>query len=524
MLGLEPAVVWALVSALAVSYHRAPTDPDTRRDSFLNEGDTAMGFPKRAGMLVGVMLVLGRLGPQVRAAEGPPRPNVVFLYTDDQARWAMGAYGNREIRTPNLDRLAREGARFANAFTATPVCSPSRASMFTSRYPTQFGISDWIDPQSEPDIGLAPSAIVWPELLKANGYATALLGKWHLGTRPEFHPTRQGYDRFFGFLGGGNRPVDPQLEVDGTVTSLKGSLPDLLVDQGIRFVESNRDRPFLLSIHFRAPHAPYAPVPGQDSAQYQDLDPTIPDFPGLPRQRVKTLTREYYASVSSVDRNVGRLLQTLEALGLSGRTIVVFTSDHGYMIGQHGLWHKGNATWIAEGKKGRRPNMFEYSIRVPLLVRWPGVVAPGTTIDRVVSNLDLFPSVLEMTGLGVPDNLRISGRSFVPLLRNPRDSSIARHDTHYGQYDMHNGKIARMRMIRTPEWKLVRHYEPDGDDELYHLAADPEETENLAGSAAHRDREAELTERLNRWMASIDDPLAGKPSTRELRAGSASGR
>jgi uncharacterized sulfatase len=253
---------------------------------------------------------------------------------------------------------------------------------------------------------------------------------------------------------------------------------------------------------------PYAPVPEVDSAAYRDLDPTIPDFPGLPRGRVKRLTREYYASVGSVDRNVGRLLDRLDALGLSHKTIVIFTSDHGYMIGHHGLWHKGNATWIAEGKKGRRPNMFDDSIRVPLLVRWPGAVAPGTAVEHAVSNLDVFPSVLEMAGLGVPDNLRIAGRSFAPLIRGTAGASLSWDDTHFGQYDMHHGAVAKMRMIRTPEWKLVRHFEPGGADELYHLAADPREAENLAGSAAHRDRQAELAGRLRRWMTSIGDPLA----------------
>src|SRR3954470_24266784 len=165
---------------------------------------------RRTGLaLVAVGLLAVRPAAEVLGDAIPRRPNVVFLYTDDQARWAMGAYGNREIRTPNLDRLAREGALFRNALTATPVCSPSRASMFTGRYPTQLGIDDWIDPRTEPDLGLAPSAILWPELLKAHGYATALLGKWHLGTRPEFHPTRQVYDAFYGFLAGCNRPIDP---------------------------------------------------------------------------------------------------------------------------------------------------------------------------------------------------------------------------------------------------------------------------------------------------------------------------
>ena len=214
----------------------------------------------------------------VRANVGS-RPNIVFLYTDDQAQWAMGAYGNRDIKTPNLDRLARSGAIFHNAFTVTPVCSPSRAALMTSRYASELGIADWIDPRNEPNLGLAPAAITWPELLRGFGYATMLAGKWHLGTRDEFHPTRQGFDRFFGFRDGSNRPIDPKLEVDGQLRQHKGSLPDLLVDEGLKFIEAHRDRPFLLSIHFRAPHKPYAPVPEQDSAPYRTLDPDNPRFP-----------------------------------------------------------------------------------------------------------------------------------------------------------------------------------------------------------------------------------------------------
>jgi uncharacterized sulfatase len=436
------------------------------------------------------------------------RPNILFLCTDDQARWAASPYGNCEIRTPSLDRLAREGTTFRNAFTATPVCSPSRASLMTSLYPTEVGIADWIHPTKEPDLGLAPSAVAWPELLKGNGYTTGLMGKWHLGTRDEFHPTRQGFDRFFGFREGGNQPMNPTLEVDGVTRTLEGSLPDRLVDEGLRFLDQNRARPFLLSVHFRAPHAPYAPVPERDFAPYRDLDPTIPAVPGLPLERVKKLHREYYASVASVDRNVGRLLDHLDELGLADQTIVIFTSDHGYMIGHHGLWHKGNAAWILEGKTGYRPNMFEESIRVPLLVRWPGRVPAGAVIDSVVSNLDIFPTVLDLAGLGVPANLAIHGRSFAPLLEN-RDTPVPWDDTLFGQYDMHHYQIARMRMIRTPEWKLIRHFEPGGQDELYHLAADPGETHNLAGSddSQPKDRFAELSARLAQWMASIHDPL-----------------
>ncbi len=463
---------------------------------------------RTTGLLASLMAGFVWSAPAPAAVPDEPRPNVVFLYTDDQARWALGAYGNAEIRTPNLDRLARQGALFRNAFTTTPVCSPSRAAMFASRYPTQLGIDDWINPNTEPDLGVAPATIGWPELLKANGYATALFGKWHLGTRDEFHPTRQGYDRFFGFRDGGNRPIDPRLEVEGQVRQLEGSLPDLLVDQGLAFVESNRDRPFLLSVHFRAPHAPYAPVPEIDSAPYRDLDPSIPEFPGLQRERVKKLTREYYASISSVDRNIGRLLEKLDALGLSKKTIVIFTSDHGYMIGHHGLWHKGNATWLVEGQQGRRPNMFEEAIRVPLIVRWPGMIEPGRQLDRVVVNIDLFPTILDLVGLGVPENLGIAGQSVAPLLVGEQpDAPPAADAAYFGQYNMHHGDVARMRMIRTPAWKLVRHFEPEGVDELYHLAEDPGETRNLAASAEHRNQFEALDGRLRDWMTSIGDPL-----------------
>ncbi len=434
----------------------------------------------------------------------PQRPNIVFLYTDDQAQWALGAYGNRDIKTPHLDRLARRGAIFRNAFTVTPVCSPSRAALMTSRYPSELGIADFINPTTDPDLGLAPAAITWPELLKGFGYRTMLAGKWHLGTRDEFHPTRQGFDAFFGFRGGSNRPIDPTLEVDGQVRQLTGSLPDLLVDQGLKFIERQREAPFLLSIHFRAPHFPYAPVPDRDSALYRTLDPTIPDVPGLPGDKVKQLYREYYASVSSVDRNVGRLLDRLEALGLTQQTVVIFTSDHGYMIGQHGLWHKGNAEWLVEGKNGFRPNMFDDAIRVPLLVSWPEVIAPGTTVDRVVSNLDVFPTILEISGLGMPENLAIRGRSLLPLLRG---QSAPWDDTLFGQYDMRHFQVAQMRLVRTPEWKLVRHFEAGGQDELYHLADDPGETRDLADSSElnhHAQREA-LARRLDDWMTRIGD-------------------
>lgn len=441
-------------------------------------------------------------------AQAPPRRyNLISVVTDDQADWSVGVYGNRQSRTPNMDRLAREGALFTNAFTVTPVCSPSRASLLTGRYGTQLGITDWITPEEARDgLGLPVGVTTWPEILQRHGYVTGLIGKWHLGEMPQFHPTRRGYQHFLGFLGGGNRPINPLLEVSGKTEQLTGSLPDILTDDAMKFVEANRQKAFALSLHYRAPHLPYGPVPQADSEPFKDLDPAIPSFKGSDDQQVKRLTREYYASVHSIDRNLGRLLAHLDTLGLADKTIIVFTSDHGYNIGHHGLHTKGNGHWMAGGVTGpKRPNMFDTSIRIPLLVRWPGVVKPGTVITAVVSNLDTFATVLGMLDLPLPPDVKQEGVDFSPLLRG--QTVTGWRDTLYGQYDLHNGGLAFMRMIRTAEWKLVRHHLTNLLDELYDLKNDPGETHNLYRDPTYRDVRGQLQQRLTAWQQSIGDPL-----------------
>src|SRR5688572_27835559 len=267
----------------------------------------------------------------------PTRPNVIAIVTDDQAMWSIGAYGNTESRTPNMDRLAREGARFTNAFTVTPVCSPSRATFLTGRYGTELSITDWITvDEANAGVGLPPDTVTWPEVLKQNGYATAVVGKWHLGHLPQFHPTKHGYDHFWGIIGGGAQAMNPQVEVNGTRSKLKGPTPDLTMDEALRWLGENKDKPLALSIHFREPHVPYGPTPPEDSAPFKDLDPTIPDFKGLDPQWTKDTYRKYYASVHSVDRNLGRLLARLDELKLAENTIVLFSRDHGYYYGFHG--------------------------------------------------------------------------------------------------------------------------------------------------------------------------------------------
>ena len=458
----------------------------------------------------GRALALGLLffATAAAAPAAAERPNLVAIVTDDQGRWAMGAYGNREIHTPNMDRIASEGALFTNAIVASPVCSPSRATYLTGLYPTQVGITDWISPQQS-DAGLGLSAPTWPEALQAGGYATALVGKWHLGTRREFHPRNRGFDHFMGFLEGGNRPVDPTLEVDGNARKLDGALPDLLTDDAVAWVESVQDRPFALLLHFRAPHLPYGPVPETDAAHYTGLDPTIPEFPGMDREKLKASTKAYYASISSVDRNIGRLMDALERLGVMDSTIVVFTSDHGYNEGRHGINTKGNGHWIAGGVRGpKRPNMWETSILAPLAVRWPGVVRPGTRIDHPVSHLDMFRTVLGMTGVPVPAHANPRGMDLSPLLRG---EMLPRREALFGQYDMHNNGLAYLRMVRTDRYKYIKHFHAHMMDELYDLRNDPDEGRNLIrGRSKQQEHQATISKlgrMLVEWMKSIDDPL-----------------
>lgn len=445
----------------------------------------------------------------VAAARGAePRPNLVAIVTDDQGQWALGAYGNRQVHTPHMDRLAREGALFENAFTVTPVCSPSRAAYMSGRWPTQVGITDYFEP-GENAAGQGLRALTWPRVLQQSGYRTALIGKWHLGTLPEFHPTRMGFDHFMGFLGGGTTPMNPLLEVEGKDVPTKGPEPDVVTDEAVAFITAHRDRPFAVCLHFRAPHLPYGPVPDEDAAHYQGVEIDVPDLPGLDVPAVQKSTAAYYASVSSIDRNLGRLLAKIEELGLAENTLVTFTSDHGYNEGRHLIQTKGNSSWIAGGVHGpKRPNMWDTSLRVPLLARWPKVIRPGTRVGQMVSNIDTFRTMLGALGVPLPASCAAQGRDTSPLLRG---ESLPPPSAVYAQYDLHNGGLAYMRMIRTERYKYVKFFRANLMDEFYDLESDPEEAKNLLRrgnkTTSKSDVLKSLQKQLAEWQISIDDPI-----------------
>ncbi|HJN11773.1 MAG TPA: sulfatase-like hydrolase/transferase [Pirellulaceae bacterium] len=463
-----------------------------------------------------------------RTVAAETRPNIVFVYTDDQAPTAVGMVGDSQFKTPHMDSLFHDGVRLANAFVTTPVCSPSRAGLMTSRYSSELAILDWINPSRETEHGLDPDTVTWPELLAAAGYKTGLVGKWHLGTADRYHPTRTGYDYFIGFRAGGASPVDPKLEKDGVSRPFKGFTPDILTDHAIEFVRQNCQQPFLLSLHFRAPHARWLPVRDEDWLPYKELDPQIPNpnFVDLDVRRVKRMTREYMASVASVDRNLGRLLETLDELGLRENTIVIFTSDHGYHLGHHGLWYKGNAQWqltkLPPQKwpgiaPKQRPNLLDQAIRVPCAVRWPKQIKAGTVVGETVSNLDWFPTLLAMAGIDLPTTVRIRGHNFLPLLRGEK---IEWDNRLYCEYSMRHGATTDMRAARTPDWKLMIDFHNVGREELYDLRNDPGETRDLSSSTAaeHLAIKAQLAARIRSVMRELEDPAQNlKTNTEKAR-------
>ena len=444
------------------------------------------------------------------------RPNILFVLTDDQAPWAVGASGNPLAKTPHMDRLAREGVYLPNAYTVTPVCSPSRAALMTSRYGSELGITDWIHPRNEPNLGLDPALPVWPRILQQAGYKTGLVGKWHLGLLDSQHPTKFGFDYFMGHRAGGWQTANPVLEKDGVNQKFEGLNADILADEAIEFLKRNQQETFLLCWHTRAPHTRWLPVADEDIAPYENLEIPIPnpDYPNLDIPRVKRMTKEYFGSVRSVDRNLGRVLKTLDELKLSDNTIVIFGSDHGYNMGHNGIWHKGNGHWVLTSPppatktipRGQRPNMYDNSIKVPTIIRWPGKIAAGTTNEATYSNLDWFPTILAMAGLKVNAETVIRGTNMLPGLQGKQQPE---NPFYYAEYSTRHQSQTHMRMVSNGAWKLIRDFKNQGRDELYDLRMDPAESTNLIDSQSEEIVKVrqQLHQQLIQKMNSIGDKV-----------------
>lgn len=409
------------------------------------------------------------------------RPNILLFISDDHGAWANGCYGNREVQTPTLDRLAAEGARFANAFTPTPVCSPARACLLTGRTASQVGIHDWLQ-EAEEDIAnrdwLAGERTLF-DLLHQAGYVTALSGKWHLG---QSHLPPRGADYHFGLPGWQGHHNDSYTYVEnGRQVTMEGNKSAHITDHALTFLRSIDDeRPFFLNVGYIVTHSPYerqyhdpALTALYQDANFEDIPAYVPhpwmrneNGPRDPNSQEQLRSRYtgYYAAATEVDRNVARIIAELEAQGRLDNTLVVYTSDHGCALGHQGFWGKGNST--------RPLNMNETSLRIPLLWRGPGVVAGGV-VSRCVDHYDTFVTLLSLVGLAPDGDRTYPGADYSSLLSG---IDTKWDDTRYGEY-------GDLRMIRTSRWKFVQRH-PNGPHELFDLVSDPAEKRNLIGDAS----------------------------------------
>lgn len=464
--------------------------------------------------VVAMAALLSQMTPCVDGA----RPNVVFIMTDDQGPWALSSTGDPNVSTPQLDRLRRSGALLTRCYTPTPVCSPARAAVLTSRYGTEIGIEDFLT-RDDRQSGLTNNLPAWPQLLSDSGYATALIGKYHCGQTVEAHPTNIGYGEFTGFIHGGMVSQNPRVEINGRQQPVQGWTPDILTDFAIDFVRRKQKVNFALSLHFWAPHAnagtnadgdrTWLPLSPADLKPFESLVPRLPepDYPQLDVTRTRRMIREYAASIHSVDRNVGRLLDELDRLQLTNNTLVIFTSDHGYNLGHHAIWHKGNGRWLLKNNRGPRANMWDHSLRVPAIVSWPERIAEDTTVSQTVSHLDWFPTILSAAGIDQPEGVTLRGDNILPALTG---GTLARAAHFFAQYRMRpdHADGADMRSMQTDRWKLVRFLRGRRTDEFYDRRSDPDENTNLYASENPEVRAAirELDALLTKKMREIDDP------------------
>ncbi|MBI5758238.1 MAG: sulfatase-like hydrolase/transferase [Planctomycetales bacterium] len=438
---------------------------------------------------------IGILACGLRPALSAERPNFVFIYTDDQ-RWdALGVvqreHGDKGrfpwLESPNLDRLATEGVRFRNAFVVTALCAPSRAAFLTGRYGHLNGVVNNHTPFPE-------QSVTHASLMRAAGYRTGYVGKWHMGNQSGLRP---GFDFSASFVGQGVY-FDCPIEVNGERTPSQGWVDDVSTDYAIRFVTDNKDKPFSLVLGYKTCHGPFTP-PQRTEKSYGDAEARVVPNLNVPAiyksgeaddarrdtkkaaAATKSTSKDapnattvktnlgMFRGLRAVDENVGKLLATLDQFGLSENTVVVYSSDNGYYLGEHGLGDKRSA--------------YDESMRIPMLLRYPKLGMKGTVIDQLVLNIDLAPTWLDLAGLPIPNEMQ--GRSWKPLLTGNPAPAAWRDAMFYSYFREGRFPIPTVTAVRTDSAKLITYPGHDDWTELFDLRVDPYETKNIFRDPQH---------------------------------------
>ena len=405
------------------------------------------------------------------------RPNVVFIMADDLGYADLSSTGSRHIRTPAIDSIGRDGMTVRGGYASAPICSPTRTALLTGRYAQRLavGLEEPIGAGAPHDIGPPLDQPTLASVFKALGYRTSLVGKWHLGNPPVHGPLQHGYDHFLGIVEGGadyflhkltmgGQPVGTGLVEDNAVNERPGYLTDVFGDEAVRVIEQAGDQPFLLSLHFTAPHWPWEGR--EDEAAARAVSDSFHYDGGS--------IAKFREMVEAMDQNVAKVLAALKKTGKAGNTIVVFTSDNG--------GERFSDTWPYIGHKGE---VLEGGIRVPLYVRWPGRIRPGGATDQVMASMDMLPSLLAMAGGDVARAGRFDGLDLSAQLTGAAPVERAL---------FWRIKADEQAAVRRGDWKYVR---IAGKEQLFNLAEDEREAANLA--RANPDRLAEMRGLWDDW-------------------------
>lgn len=423
---------------------------------------------------------------------GPP-PNIIVMLIDDMGWTDLGCYGSKYYETPHIDQLAKDGMRFTQAYSACTVCSPTRAALLTGKTPARLHITDWIAghvpengrlviPKWTQQLPLEEETLA--ERLKTKGYATASIGKWHLGGE-EFGPTKQGFDVN---VAGTDKGSPPSYFSPYKIATLKDGpkdefLSDRLTEEAVKFIDKNKEKPFFIYMPHYAVHTPIQGKPDV-VAKYQAK--AAQQGHGNP---------VYAALVESVDDSVGTLRAKLQELNLTQNTIFIFTSDNGglnFQVRAEGWVHGPTDNSPSRLGKG---SAYEGGVHIPLIVSWPGVVKPESTCDVPVISYDHVPTLLAATGTPLKDKQIVDGESLLPLLG--QTDTLAREAIYWHYPHYHSGSARPYSAIREGDWKLIQFHE-DNHYELYNLKLDPGESDNRASFDVIK--AIQLREKLQKWL------------------------
>lgn len=458
------------------------------------------------------------------------KPNILFILSDDQGAWAMRCAGTPELYTPNLDRIAESGIRFDDFFCVSPVCSPARASLLTGNIPSAHGVLDWIrsgnvdgekfaaqgkeNPygsgysMERKPIAYLEGQTAYTDVLAQNGYNCWLTGKWHLG---DSVTPQHGFQKWYTLGLGGCCYYHPDIVENGSIHVEHGRyVTELLTDKALEYLDeaAESENPFYLSVHYTAPHNPWGKehhpkkwIDYYENCSFESI-PDVEDHPDLltgpvyGTDRRKENLRGYFAAISAMDEQIGRILEKLEETGMARDTIVIFSADNGMSMGQHGVWGKGNATFPF--------NMYDSAVKVPFLMSCPGRLVQGVVNEDMISGYDLFPTLLELAGIENPLEGELPGRSFAKDILEG-DAETQKGTAAAEDFIVIFNEYGPVRMIRDKEWKYIHRY-PYGKHELYHLTTDPGEERNLYGQPEYEEKVLALRKKMENWFLRYANP------------------